>query len=307
MAITFRSDLIAGSRIMLGENGYTKTERIKVLGLPATPADNIGYRAIQALNGRNPSVAYGSPHQTIPGLYVDAMDTESVDRGKTTIIVNIGYSDYSKVTVSVDGTVRAETTHYEDSGRPTSVLYIPLDPGNGKKRFPPGFYPESSQRYCLNSGLIDVDILRPGMVVEFERFRVSTGTIADEYKRQVGTTNKDKFQNSDPETWLCTGISPRGVVSANGGNQGLTIWRERLSFQYRGFAISSFGGAGAGGIINNWRSIIEYEDRRTGQPPGDINPRLDGYPDKKDGNGWREIIKYRTSNFVVFDLPLVFA
>ena len=60
MPITFRSDLISGSRIMLGENGYTKTERIKVLGLPLTPASNIGWRAIQALQQRYPDFTVGA-------------------------------------------------------------------------------------------------------------------------------------------------------------------------------------------------------------------------------------------------------
>jgi hypothetical protein len=114
-----------------------------------------------------------------------------------------------------------------------------------------GLLPTAGAQYGEASGLIPISVLRPGMMLEFERWRVEkAGTVPVTYRFLQGATNASDWQNCDPETWLCTGVSPSGIVEVDKDGKLLatapTIYRERIAFQYQGFAKT------VGGLRNNW-------------------------------------------------------
>lgn len=297
MAVTIRY-IQRGRKLVRTENGYSKTEMVKLFDLPAN--GDFEYNAIQALAQGNPQITFACPHSVIPGLYLTGMETMPCANSKTQCFVMLTWSDFRRVTVRVDGTAVHEETTFEANGTPHTVLYLP-----GRSGHNPGFYPFAGQTYCEASGLIPCEVLRPGMIVEFERWRIEKfGTVPVIYRFLQGATNAQAWQNCDPETWLCTSVSPSGTVEVNAKGELLpstpTIYREKLTFQYRGFEKT------VGGLRNNWRGIIYYTDHRTGQSPADIDPKADGYPKQTKGNGWREVSDYPFANFEFFNLPTIF-
>jgi hypothetical protein len=101
MAYSFRY-IQRGRKLTRTENGFSKTEVIKIFGLAGTT--DFEYEAIKALEKRNPPISYACPHSVIPGLYLTSLETMPMGNSKNQCAVLLGWSDLSRVNVRIDGT-----------------------------------------------------------------------------------------------------------------------------------------------------------------------------------------------------------